>query len=346
MKEILIEFVDFWNGFDRIENFIYKTLSKKFKIKFSNKPDYLFYSSYGFEHLNYSNCIKIFYTGENQVPDFNLCDYGIGFHYLDFKERYLRLPLCFIRSSYDKVKKEKKINKEEVLNRRFCNFVYSNNLNADPIRRVFLEKLSEYKKVDSGGKYLNNGFDIGESIEDKLVFLGNYKFTIAIENSAVEGYTTEKIIEPMSVNSIPIYWGNPLIKLDFNEKSFIHLSNKTEEEIKKVIERIIYLDNNDEEYLKVLQEPWQTPKQVIQPEEVLLAFLNNIISQPINKARKRPNFGYARNYEISLRKKIFDEPLNSDKELSTKFIVHSVLKKIIKKFKRTFITILKKHLGE
>lgn len=342
MREVFVQFADFWNGFDRTENFIYKILSKNFNVIFSNEPDYLFFSSYGFEHLKFSNCIKIFYTGENQVPDFNLCDYGIGFHYLDFKERYLRLPLCFLRTSYDKVKKNKEFIKEDVLNRRFCNFVYSNNLNADPIRRVFFEKLSEFKQVDSGGRFLNNGFDIGDSIEDKLAFIANYKFTIAFENSAVEGYTTEKIMEPMSVNSIPVYWGNPLINLDFNEKSFIHLAKGTEEEIKKVIERIIYLDDNDEEFLKVLNEPWQNPDQVIQNEEVLSSFFKKIISQPINEARKRPKFGYAPGYELSLRNKIFNDSINLDKELSAKILVHSMFKKIIKVMNRTLLTPIKK----
>ena len=54
-------------------------------------PDYLIYSCFGKDFLTY-NCIRIFYSGENMVPDFNLCDYGISFFYLEFEDRYIRYP--------------------------------------------------------------------------------------------------------------------------------------------------------------------------------------------------------------------------------------------------------------
>ena len=58
----------------------------------------------------------------------------------------------------------------------------------------------------------------------------------------------------MNANSIPIYWGNPLIEMDFNKKSFINYYDfKNENEL---IEYIIHLDNNREEYLNKIREPW------------------------------------------------------------------------------------------
>ena len=50
-------------------------------------------------------------------------------------------------------------------------------------------------------------FDL-ESVSNKMDFIKDYKFVISFENSSNPGYTTEKLIEPMLVNSIPIYWGN------------------------------------------------------------------------------------------------------------------------------------------
>ena len=35
----------------------------------------------------------------------------------------------------------------DLVNRKFCNFVYSNKKNADPIRDKFFFELSKYKKV-------------------------------------------------------------------------------------------------------------------------------------------------------------------------------------------------------
>ena len=90
MREIKIKFVDFWPVFDYLKSDFYKILCKKYKIIISDTPDYIFYSVFGHEHLNYE-CIRIFYTGENIIPDFNICDYGIGFsNELKFNDRYLR----------------------------------------------------------------------------------------------------------------------------------------------------------------------------------------------------------------------------------------------------------------
>ena len=84
----------------------------------------------------------------------------------------------------------------------------------------FFKELSKYKKVDSGGKVLNN---VGGCVEDKLEFIKDYKFVISFENSAHPGYTTEKIVDPLAMNCIPIYWGNPYVARDFNNKRFYQL---------------------------------------------------------------------------------------------------------------------------
>jgi len=110
--------------------------------------------------------------------------------------------------------------------------------------------LQKYKKVDSGGKLLNN---IGYLVDDKVAFLRQYKFTIAFENSCYPGYTTEKILHAFIADSIPIYWGNPLISRDFSPKSFIncHDYNSFDE----VIERVIEVDTNNDLYIEYLTEP-------------------------------------------------------------------------------------------
>ena len=63
-------------------------------------------------------------------------------------------------------------------------------------------------------------------------------------------------MEPMTINSIPIYWGNPKIDLEFNTKSFINFYDfKSESDM---IEYIIELDKNDDRYLEMLNQPWFT----------------------------------------------------------------------------------------
>jgi hypothetical protein len=61
-------------------------------------------------------------------------------------------------------------------------------------------------------------------------------------------------MEPMTVNSMPIYWGNPDIGLEFNTKSFINYYDfKSEDDL---VGYIIELDKNDDKYLEKLNQPW------------------------------------------------------------------------------------------
>ena len=45
-----------------------------------------------------------------------------------------------------------------------------------------------------------------------------YKFTIAAENAAFPGYTSEKLMTSFQAHSIPIYWGNRDVVDEFNPR--------------------------------------------------------------------------------------------------------------------------------
>ncbi|WP_270426979.1 glycosyltransferase family 10 domain-containing protein [Fusobacterium mortiferum] len=272
MKKIKINFVDFVKQFNIMESDFYKILSKKYEIEVSDEPDFLFCSVFGKKNLEY-NCIKIFFTGENIVPDFNLYDYAIGFSHLEFEKRYLRLPLYALFSYKKFFKLSLNVHKEKIKKRdKFCNFIYSNG-NADKRREEFYNLLSQYKKIDSGGRYLNN---IGGPVEDKFSFQQQYKFSIAFENSSDIGYTTEKLIQAKAAGTIPIYWGNPKIAKEFNTKSFINCHNYNNFE--EVIEEIKKIDNDDELYFKYLKEPFSYNETMLEEyEKKLENFLYSIV---------------------------------------------------------------------
>jgi hypothetical protein len=269
MEKIKIDFCDFWGGFNKTDNYFYNLLKEKFEIEISNKPDFLFFSIFGNESMNYQ-CKKIFYTGENIAPPLHYCDYAFSFDYLDNPRNY-RLPHYMLYDGYyDLI--NKKVD-ESLINRKFCNFLVNNE--GCEQRNKFFHKLSKYKKVDSGGKLFNN---LGYEVNGKRNFQKDYKFTIAYENNAYRpqwiGYTTEKIMEPMVTNSIPIYWGNPRIDLEFNTKSFVNFYDfKSEEDM---IDYIIELDQDDKKYFEVLQNNW---------------FVNNIIPET-NKIESIKSFLY------------------------------------------------------
>ena len=289
MNKIKIFFEDFWQGFNKSDNFFTKVLEKDYEIVIDSNPDYLFFSVYGYNHLKYRNCIKIFFSGENIEPDFNLCDYAIAFQFIEAGDRYIRFPLYLI-SGFKQLNNQP-LDSEKLLNRKFCNFVYSNSKWADPTREEFFKKLSKYKKVDSGGKLLNN---IGGAVENKLDFIKDYKFTISFENSSLSGYTTEKIVEPMIVNSLPVYWGNPDIHRDFNKQSFVYVNDY--ETIEEAIHEVIRLDNDDEAYIQKLSFPWYIGDNYAQWEQKLKYFLKKIFDQDFTKAKRTTQYGYVRTY--------------------------------------------------
>jgi hypothetical protein len=217
-KKIKIDFSDFWGGFDKTNNYFFNLLKEEYDVEISNNPDYLFFSVFGNQHQSYK-CTKIFYTGENIAPPLGHYQWSFSFEYSDDPRNY-RLPHYLLYDGYYELVRDKVI-EESMANRKFCNFVASNGNCQE--RNQFVQQLSKYKKVDSGGRWMNN---IGYAVDDKLKFQSEYKFSIAFENNAYRpqhpGYTTEKIMQPMTVNSIPVYWGNPLIGKEFNTKSFIN----------------------------------------------------------------------------------------------------------------------------
>lgn len=249
-KRIKIDFTDFWHNDTESEkknNPLFKLLSKRYDLELSDKPDFLIYSAKGRKFLDYV-CTRIFYTAENVRPNFDECDYAFSFDY-PMTDRNYRLPLYKFYYDLEKLTEAKDVENVFKAKTKFCNFVFS-NLKAKA-RVDFFEALSRYKRVDSGGRVLNN---IGYLVDDKIEFLKPYKFTIAFENSSYPGYTTEKILEAMIANTVPIYWGNPLIHQDFNPKSFINCHEY--DSFDKVIEKVVELDNDDELYKQYLAEPY------------------------------------------------------------------------------------------
>lgn len=294
-RTIRIKFVDFWGDFDEENNFITEILSQFYELEFSDKPDYLFFSTFGFSNLYYE-CVKIMFVGENIVPDFNICDYALGFDHLQFGERYFRLPLYQTYESFVRLEEKTDLNEEQVLGRKFCCVVVSNSRYASPHRERFYRLLSEYKQVDSGGKLWNN---VGGPVVDKLSFVSQYKFNIAFENSSVQGYTTEKIMEPMVVNTLPIYWGNPLVGHDFNPDSFINVNDFSS--LEEAVQYVVDIDQNDDKYMAIIKQPWITNSEVLSWRCRLSTFLSNIIDKNIIDAKFLSEYGYQKLYRQEKR---------------------------------------------
>ena len=123
-KKIKLAFLDFWPDFNAKDNYFINILSKHYDVELSDTPDYVICSEFGYNHTKakYRNCIKIMFSGENLVADFNSYDYAIGFNHIDYEDRYLRLPLYVLYTDIiEKAVNKHKISDEEFLGRKgFC----------------------------------------------------------------------------------------------------------------------------------------------------------------------------------------------------------------------------------
>lgn len=301
MKEIKINFVDFWPGFEKTNNYFYNLLIQKYNVRIDENPDILFYSCYNKDYLKYS-CPRIFYTAENIRPDFSACDFAFSFDY-NKRKNHFRLPLY---SMYIELlgllhKLETVPTRDEARSlwrakTKFCCMVVSNP--NSPKRLDFFKNLSKEKPVDSGGSVLNN---VGGRVADKADFIKDYKFVISFENSQYDGYTTEKIMEPIHVDCIPIYWGNKLVDRDFNANRFLDYNAFQSE--KELINRILEIDRNEELAIDMLTQPIFTLDKIPHESECqeVLGIIGAILENP-KKPIARQWWRYVHKFKLFYRK--------------------------------------------
>ena len=296
MKTVRINYIDFWSDLDKENCLFTRILKKYYNVEISDKPDYVFCSYFGDSHFKYRDAVKIFFVGENVVPDFNLYDYALGFHYIDFEDRYLRLPLYVLYDyRHEAVANKHLLGNDYYLGKSgFCNYVISNP-DAAGERDAMVDMLNKYKRVDSGGRYRNN---VGGPVRDKMEFASKYKFTMSFENSSTPGYTTEKIYEAFAAGTIPIYWGNPDIAREFNPKAFVncHEYGSLEEACRRIRE----IDENEELYLEIMKEPAYTSDSLAYKylqEDYTDDFLRNIFECDYGSAKRRNMVYVGRDYQ-------------------------------------------------
>jgi hypothetical protein len=267
MKTIRVNFVDFWGYFDKEDNILTNALRKWYDVQFAERPDYLFYGDDRAQtHRGYGG-VKIQVLLENRVPNFRYCDYAFSYRYMD-DPRNLRLPYYVFVGAPERLVKEPG-EAERVLagKTKFCAVVIGNQNTKRTARRLrFFEKLSQYKPVDSGGRFLNN---LGGPVKDKVAFLKDYKFHVCFENASSPGYTSEKLVHAMQARCLPVYWGNPRVAEEFNPRSFVQVTDTMSDE--EAIERVIELDQDDAKYLAVAREPYfhgNRPNELYDPERL------------------------------------------------------------------------------
>lgn len=292
MKTIKIKFLGFWEDFNPEEYTFFQIMKKHYNVEICDDADYLICSIWGtkYDYCNYPQ-VRIMFSGENYVPDFNLIDYAISHYPVKFLDRHFYLPGCIdTYHHYENLENHRRIYNHDFLKTKeyFANFIASHESEYN-YRGDFFKLLSKYKRVESLGSYLYNmpnGQTVDFKNNTKTDFQRKCKFTLCFESTKHEGFITEKITDAFFADTIPVYYGSDTVTEIFNRKAFINCSDYNS--FDEAIQRIIELDQDDEQYLKMLNEPVFakdfSPSDVIAAEE---AFICNIFDQPLEKAYRR-----------------------------------------------------------
>ena len=133
-----------------------------------------------------------------------------------------------------------------------------------------------------GGRYKNN---VGGYIQDKMKFLLDFKFSIAMENINGDGYISEKIIDSFIAGTIPIYYGSYMIEECVNPKAFILINGP--KDMYDKIEYIKKIDNDDELYKSILKEKVYINDKILEKSHKEQSdFWIHIFEQNIQKAKR------------------------------------------------------------
>ncbi len=283
----------------------------------AENPEYLFVSEHiylkkriykSFLNLVKPNTVTIYCAGECIEPDLNLFDYAIVFdRNLRSGDRIIRMPAMFFhkasvledRNSIHTIEEAKR---ELDSKNGFCNFLYSNS-KAHPIRDQLFYAISKYKHVDSLGGHLRNVDDVAGKFggydwaSGGIGIKKHYRFSIASENACYEGYVTEKLLTSFQAHTVPIYWGDPGVKQEFNEKAFIYVNECAS--LSEVVERVKRIEEDQDLWCRMIAEPWQTKEQLERQGREMdeyRSFISNIFNQDIEKAIRRAQGTYPEEY--------------------------------------------------
>ena len=277
----------FADTFDGCKEYFTHHLSKRYEIiRDDSRPDYLIFGdrNFGESNLRYENCVRIFYTGENQRPSDYRCDFAISFDH-PTTNRMFRLPLYLIYEYDHHILKNREARNEDDFNtKKFCSFVVKNP--GCKYRNDYFNILSNVDQVDSAGPLFNNMYEgwRPESVVEKVKFMSKYRFNLCFENSSYPGYCTEKLFEALCAKTVPIYWGSPTAALDFNPKAFLNRYDYASDQA--FFDKIVQLHTNKEAYNEMYMQPMFRDdefKRNTNIDNFLDRFQHNVYQGVINK---------------------------------------------------------------
>jgi hypothetical protein len=230
----------------------------------------------------------LFITGENTVPDMDSCDFAISFCREIDSPNHMRIPSWVQRLNQAGITPRKLLSAERQLGQpgeRFCAFIHRSRI---AFREEFVGVLSRRGHVDAPGRSMNNMPAIGGEVVDKLNFLHQHRFVIAFENAASPGYTTEKLPEAQLAGAVPIYWGDPLVGLDFNPGAFLNLADYGS--MDGLADAVMVLDSDPAVWRRKRDQPAYAEDRLpdCADDERIFAFWESVLEQVARRPDGRP----------------------------------------------------------
>lgn len=106
-------------------------------------------------------------------------------------------------------------------------------------------------------------------VESKLTALKDYRYTIVVENCKLDNYFSEKLIDALTVGTIPIYYGSAAITQTFNKNGILQIDNIADYE--RVVSTIhaVGAEQTYASALQAVQTNFETAKQYTNTEDWL-----------------------------------------------------------------------------
>ena len=257
---LTIAYINYWvdpKNDKFFTKFIEANIGNVIEISPLNKPDILIASCMGNINIirNVEAKCKIFYYGENlnRYPPYNndkllyeTFDLIIGFKNNDLLKKQIRFPLWLMYYPYYKYNKNDNI-LTYIQNKYNENIKKDKNMFASIIARhdrggqrtIICNELSKYGDIKAPGLYRKNTKSIGNKHNDKINYISNGTYNVCPENSAYEGYFTEKIFQAFEGGNIPLYWAVNLPEpeiINKNKYCFCNINNN--DSLEKSIENV------------------------------------------------------------------------------------------------------------
>lgn len=292
-------------------SFFTDLLSPHFDIIWDEPAEFIIYGHIGHTH-RLQNGVKIFWTNELYGPNWKECDYAILPRLVDDPRAYYLPIYAFDQMIEPMIRKSMP---EPALIRgskpHFCAMLCAYVDRSTAKRAEFFTILNRRKKVDSGGPALNNtGFRIPKEggglgrYQHKINWLKNYRFNIAFENRLCLGWTTEKLVDPLHVQTIPIHWGDPQAKDFFNPDSFISAHDfKNLEDLADYVMHVESTPTLYNRYLQAAPFPRNQPTPVYDLNR-LVDFFGSIFSRQIRPITQRRWFFPITKWRLAKRNKL------------------------------------------